>query len=94
MANVETRWIILGTDGWHVTIGKESDPSPEELERAEARLVAKGLAGWLAIMKGGYYTNRRPSLSMVRPLCDPQRSFSDAVDAFQAARAVTLGGLR
>jgi hypothetical protein len=29
---------------------------------------------------------------MVRPLCNPQRSFAEAVDAFQAARKATMGG--
>ena len=27
----ERRWIILGEDGRHVTMGRHSDPSPEEL---------------------------------------------------------------
>lgn len=93
-ANLETRWIILGTDGRHVTLGRHSDPSPEELAQAEAGLAAQGLAGWLAVMKGGYYTRRKPALMMVRPLCDPQRPFAEAVEAFQAARKATLDGLR
>jgi hypothetical protein len=93
-ANLETRWIILGTDGRHVTMGSNSDPSPEELAQAEAGLAAQGLAGWLAVMKGGYYTRRKPSLMMVRPLCDPKRPFAEAVDAFQAARKTTLEGLK
>lgn len=46
-ANLETRWIILGTDGRHVFLGRHSDPSPEELAQVEAGLAAQGLAGWL-----------------------------------------------
>ena len=92
-AALETRWVILGTDGRHVTLGRHSDPSPEEVAAAEAGLAAQGLAGWLAVMKGGYYTKREPSLMMVRSLGDPQRSFTEAVVAFHAARKATLDGL-
>lgn len=86
----ETRWIVLSTDGRHVTLGRHTDPSPEEIAQAEAGLAAQGLEGWLAVMKGGYYQRRRPSLLMVRPLCDPQGSFSEAVNAFQAAHRETV----
>lgn len=91
-ANLETRWIILGIDGRHVTLGRHTDPSPDELAQIEANLATQGLAGWLTVMKGGYYTRQKPSLMMVRPLCDPQRPFAEAVDAFHAARKTALGG--
>lgn len=90
----ERRWIILGEDGRHVTMGRHSDPSPDELAQAEASLEAQGLAGWLAVMEGGYYERRKPALMMVRPLCNPQRPFVEAADAFEAAREAALGGLR
>ena len=90
----ERRWIILGEDGRHVTMGRHSDPSPEEIAQAEAGLAAQNLAGWLAIMEGAYYQRRKPSLMMVRQLCNPQRPFAEAVDAFEAARRATLDGLR
>ncbi len=90
----EMRWIILCTDGRHVTVGRHSDPSPEEIVGAEAMLAAQGLAGWLVMMEGGYYQRRKPALLMVRPLCDPKTPFSEAVEAFQAAREVTLSATR
>lgn len=83
---VETRWIILSADGRHITVGRHSDPSPEELTQAEARLAAQGLAGWLAVMKGGYYDRSEPSVMMVRPLCSPKVSFTEAVASFLAIR--------
>ena len=89
-SRLETRWIILGTDGRHVTLGRHSDPSSEEVAQAEARLAGQGLAGWLVVMKGGYYARQKPSLMMVRPLCDPQRTFAEAADAFQAHRDAAL----
>jgi hypothetical protein len=90
----ERRWIVLGEDGRHVTLGRHSDPSADELAQAEAGLAAQGLAGWLAVMEGSYYLKRKPSLLMVRPLCNPQRSFADAADAFQAARKAKLDGMQ
>jgi hypothetical protein len=86
----ERRWIVLGEDGRHVTLGRHSDPSPDEIAQAEAGLAAQGLAGWLAVMEGAYYQRGKPSLMMVRPLCSPERPFAKAVDAFQAARKATL----
>lgn len=83
---LETRWIILATDGRHVTMGRHTDPSPAEIEQAEAALAAQGMAGWLAVMKGGYYHQRSPSLVAVRPLCNPQGTFENAAMAFEATR--------
>jgi hypothetical protein len=90
----ERRWIVLGEDGRHITMGRHSDPSPEEVAKAEAGLAAQGLAGWLAVMEGAYYQRRKPSLMMVRPLFNPERPFAEAVEAFQAARRAKLDGLR
>jgi len=35
----ERRWIVLGEDGRHVTMGRNSGPSPDEIARAEAGLA-------------------------------------------------------
>jgi hypothetical protein len=83
-AALETRWIVLGTDGRHVTMGRHSDPSPEEVEQAE-----RGLA----VMKGGYYVRRKPSLMMVRPLANPARPFEEAAAEFEAKRKATLASV-
>ncbi len=93
-ARQERRWIVLGEDGRHVSLGRHSDPSPDEIAQAESGLATQGLAGWLAIMEGGYYTRLRPAVMMVRPLCDPQRPFAEAVEAFQAARKANLDRLK
>ena len=86
----ERRWIVLGEDGRHVTIGRQSDPSPDEIAQAQASLLAQGLAGWLAVMEGNYYQRLKPSLMMVRPLCNPRRPFAEAAVSFQAARKASL----
>ena len=87
----ERRWIVLGTDGRHVTLGWHTDPTEEEVLAAQRSLFANGLAGWLAVMEGDYYTNRgRPGLLMVRPLAAPAVVFADAAAAFEAARVRAL----
>lgn len=92
-AALETRWIVLGADGRHVTMGRHTDPSPDEVSEAERSLAAQGLSGWLAVMKGGYYVRRKPSLMMVRPLANPSRPFEDAAAAFEAKRKATLASV-
>ena len=88
---LETYWIILGTDGRHVTLGRRSDPSPQEIDQAEAALCTSGEAGWLALMKGGYYLGpETPTLIMVRTLGSPTRSWADAVAAFEAVRKTRI----
>lgn len=87
---LHARWIVLGTDGRHVSLTRASDPTPEEIEKAEYGLRQQGLSGWLAVMRGDYYEKEAPSLMMVRPLSDPQRSFAEAVNAFQAKRRSAL----
>jgi hypothetical protein len=91
---METRWLVLGTDGRHVTLGRHSDPSPEEIKSVEAALAANGQSGWLAVLNGSYYRHRGPALMMVRPLCNPKRSFADAAAAFEAARKEALDTLK
>ncbi len=89
----ERRWIILHEDGRHFAVGRHSDPSPKEIAQAETGLKGLGLAGWLAVMEGAYYEQSDPSLMMVRPLCEPEKSFSEAQEAFLAARKASLQGL-
>ena len=43
-AETETRWIILGTDGRHVSLGR-ADPSEAETATASDALTAQQLSG-------------------------------------------------
>ena len=80
------RWIVLSEDGRFVTLGRATDPSDEDVGRAEEALRAQGLAGWLAVMSGSPYSQVAPSILMVRPLAGPKASFGAAVEAFSADR--------
>ena len=54
----ERRWIVLGEDGRHVTIGRHTDPTDDELARAADALHTSGQGGWLAVTEGQYYRAR------------------------------------
>ena len=54
-AETETRWMVLGTDGRHVSLGR-TEPSEAEIATASDALAAQGLSGWLARMQGEYYS--------------------------------------
>ncbi len=43
-AETETRWIVLGTDGRHVSLGR-TEPSEAEVMAASDALVAQQLSG-------------------------------------------------
>lgn len=81
--------------GFHAGIFAERHTAGKGVQQARG-LAAQGLAGWLALMKGGYYVRRKPSLMMVRPLADPARPFEEAAAEFEAKRKATLraAGLR
>ncbi len=87
----ERRWIVLCTDGRHVTLGRHTDPTEDEVVAAERSLSGAGLAGWLAVMAGDYYAQKvQPSIMPVRPLAEPTSSFEDARTAFEMTRSRML----
>ena len=52
-AETKTRWMVLGADGRHVSLGR-SEPSDTEVASASDALAAQGLSGWLERMQGDY----------------------------------------
>jgi hypothetical protein len=87
----ERRWIVLGEDGRHVSVGRHSDPSDAELDTIAEALRAQGSGGWLAMMEGDYYLGRAaPTLMMVRPLTPVTAAWDDAAAAFQEKRVQAL----
>jgi hypothetical protein len=82
----ERRWIILGEDGRHVTIGRHTDPTEDELERAATALSATGQGGWVAVTEGRYYSPDRIEVMMVRELSPTRTPWETAVETFKAAR--------
>ncbi len=84
---VEKRWIIIAQDGRHVTMGRAAPPSEAEVEAASAALAVQGLAGWLTILDGNYWSRRRVALAPVQMLGDGAGlDWPAAITAFEAAR--------
>jgi len=61
---LERRWIILAQDGRHVTMGRAAPPSDAEIAAAAAALAAQGLAGWLAMLDGNYWSRIAAEISV------------------------------
>ena len=64
-AETETRWIVLGTDGRHVSLGR-TELSETEVKTASDALAAQGLSAWLARMQGEYYSRGKVMLERLR----------------------------
>ncbi len=83
----EHRWIVLGEDGRHVTLGRHTDPTDDEIARSAEALRTTGQGGWLAVLEGRYYQPRdKVSLLMVRQLGPTKTAWEAAAEAFLAAR--------
>lgn len=89
----ERRWIILGDDGRHVTVGRHSDPTEEELRGITEQLKTTGVGGWLAVTEGVYYSSEVMKLLMVQELAPPRRPWETAVAAFLDMRRTKLAPL-
>ena len=82
----ETRWIILGADGRHVSLGR-TEPSEAEIATASDALATQRLSGWLARMQGDYYSRARVKLEPLRAIgAAPEADWQAALAAFHAAR--------
>jgi hypothetical protein len=82
----ETRWIVLGMDGRHVSLGR-TEPSEVEIATASDALAAQGLSGWLARMQGEYYSRSRISVEPLQRIGAPHDAdWQAALAAFHAAR--------
>ena len=88
----EHRWIILAEDGRHVTLGRDSDPSDEEVALAGKQLGAQRLGGWLAVLEGSYHQARGVvSLLMVREVAPSTGAgWEQAEAAFWRQREATV----
>jgi hypothetical protein len=80
-STIETRWIALAADGRHVTLGRHTDPTEEEIVATEAALAAQGLAGFLAVLRGVYYGRGAVELMQVRALAGATPDQWDAAAA-------------
>jgi hypothetical protein len=91
-AGTEQRWIVLGTDGRHVSLGR-AEPSATEIATANDALAAQGLSGWLARMQGDYYSRGKVMLEPHRRIgAEHEADWQAALTAFKAARRLLITG--
>ena len=82
----ETRWMVLGTNGRHVSLGR-TKPSEAEIATASDALAAQGLSGWLARMQGDYYSRGKVMLEPLQRIgADHEADWQAALAAFHSAR--------
>ena len=82
----EARWIVLGTDGRHVSLGR-TEPTEIEVQTASDTLAPQGLSGWLARMQGDYYSRRKVTLEPLQRIgAEHEADWQAALTAFHAAR--------
>ncbi len=82
----ETRWMVLGADGRHVSLGR-TEPTEEEIATASDALSAQGLSGWLVRMQGDYYSRRKVTLEPLQRIgATHDADWQAALTAFHAAR--------
>jgi hypothetical protein len=85
-AGTEQRWIVLGTDGRHVSLGR-TEPNEAEVASAIDALAAQGLSGWLAHMQGEYYSRAKVTVEPLRSIgAAHDADWQAALAAFHAAR--------
>ena len=85
-AETVTRWIVLGTDGRHVSLG-HTEPSEAEIVTASDTLAAQGHYGWLARLRGAYYSRGKVMLEPIERIgIAHDADWQAALAAFHAAR--------
>ncbi len=86
-AETESRWIVLGTDGRHISLGRATPPTDIEITATSDALAAQGLSGWLACMQGDYYSRRKVTLEPLKRIgADREADWQAALAAFHTAR--------
>jgi hypothetical protein len=90
-AGVQQRWIVLGTDGRHMSLGRATPPTDMEIIRVSDALTAQGLSGWLACMQGDYYSRGKVTLAPLKRIgADHEADWQAALAAFQRLRGLAL----
>jgi hypothetical protein len=80
-------FIVLGSDGRHVLLGRHAAPDAAEVAQIAALLAAQGKGGWVARMVGDYWHRSHcVRLEMVREASPSSTPFDQAAEAFQAIR--------
>ena len=86
-AGVQQRWIVLGANGRHMSLGRATPPTDMEIIGVSDALTAQGLSGWLARMQGEYYSRGKVMLEPLQRIGAAHGAdWQAALAAFHAAR--------
>ena len=90
-AGGQQRWIVLGADGRHMSLGRATPPTDIEIIAASDALAAQGLSGWLACMQGDYYSRGKVTLDPLNRIgAAHEPDWQAALAAFQRLRGLAL----
>jgi len=67
-ARAERRWIVLGQDGRHVTLGRSAPPSASGQSTAIRNGVKAARGAWIATLDGDYWGRGRVTLAPVQTI--------------------------
>ena len=65
---LERRYLLVSADGRHTTLGRDVEPDQEALDTAAEGLDSLGMAGWLVLSEGRYYSGETVTLLPIRCL--------------------------
>lgn len=83
----ERRWAIISQDGRHTWLGRNSEPTADEIAKAEASLPAQGVPAWLTVVNGDYWSSEALEFLVVRAIAEARDAhWPLAKMAFLAAR--------
>jgi hypothetical protein len=78
----DPRWILLVDNGEYSSLSRHREPDGDDIAAVEKALRQSSRSGWLAVMSHSVYEASVPELMMVRPLCDPKKTYDEAVQSF------------
>lgn len=87
----ERRWVVISeaSDCRHTWLGRHRDPDPAELYAVASQLQTAGIAAWLAVTEGTYYSDDPLEIMLVRPLSG-DGDWEAARAAFLSKRSLAL----
>ena len=83
----EKLWVVITMDGRHVWLGRNTDPTSEELRRTAEQLDRQSLTGFLGITEGSYYNPSHTLSVMFVRLLAGEGDWETAKAAFLSRRA-------
>ena len=86
---LERRYLLVSEDGRHTTLGREVEPDQEALDTAAEGLDSLGMAGWLVLSEGRYYSGEVVALLPIRRLTTRSGDWEATAVEFHRRRTAT-----